>query len=191
MKGIPGKGTPGTPIAGPPKGRTWIRRQTQPMRYQHRDEPDLWLEKNADKGGYDAVDYRGNQRKVIDHFADPDARGKAQAAFAHGKFTRGEAEPGGTQETPARVLSGIDLSEVSGFEEAFQKIHKRPPTPEEKIKLKPIADQYKAAKAASASKTSQAIAKVVDHYKNVKDIPIDEAVAQVKDAIEQAVKPCK
>jgi hypothetical protein len=166
------------PPATAGKGRIWQRRQSDPMRYQHRDEPGLWLELNKDKGGYDVVDYRGGKRNVFDFIGGSDARAKVQAKWSHGRIP------------PAELLEP-ELSHISDFEREIKNKFGKDLTSEEKQKLAPIIKEINEAKGKSVEKLQQQFNKVIeDHYKNTGDMSFDDAMKGIEDAITQALKDC-
>lgn len=177
----PPPGISAEPVNLPPatagKGRIWQRRQSDPMRYQHRDEPNLWLELNKDKGGYDVVDYRSGQRKVFDFIGGTDARAKAQSRWSHGHV-------------PTETALEPELSHISDFEREIKNKFGRDLTTEEKQKLAPIIKEINDARGKAEKAVEQQLAKAIDHYKDVKDISFDDAMKGIEDAITQALKDC-
>lgn len=112
-----------------------------------------------------------------------------EPAPSPGERDSGVVKPGET-DTPARIASQIDLSDISGWEKGIEQIHKRKMTDKERAKIAPYLEMYKKTKAEAARISAARFADVLKHYKGVKDIPFDDAVQQIKDAITDATKDC-
>jgi hypothetical protein len=150
-------------------------------RYRHK-ETGITVEKNP-AGGWDVKDPMGNLHETVDSLKLDDGRIARGREAAMRKYHSGKlAAP----EEPAEP----EFIDVSDFEKVVEDKFKRPLTEPERVKFKQFADQVKAAKKDSARAASVAAGKILNHWKNVKDIPFEDAVKQIQDAIDQATRPC-